>query len=76
MFMILLPDDNAALLTVRGKIHMALTHHVNDLEQNADAVQGMMVGIMKYQEAKQGDWVWKIRDGWQTLSGMEVERIP
>jgi len=55
---------------------MALTHHVSDLERNADTVQEMMVGIMKYQEAKQGDWVWKIRDGWQTLSGMEVERIP
>lgn len=73
--MFLRPYEDAAVLTVKGKLQSAITHNPYDLHRNADALQELMVGIMKYREARDKDWVWKITDGWRTLSGMEVEEI-
>lgn len=73
--MFLRPYEDAALLTVKGRLHMAITHSVYDLNSNADALQELMVGIMKYREAKEGDWVWKISKNWRSLSGRELEKF-
>ncbi len=72
MFLYLRPHDNAALVTIDGELKQALTHDEKELLRNADAVQGMMIDIMKYPEARTGMWVWKITEKWGTLAGWEL----
>jgi len=72
IYMFLRPHEDAALLTVKGRLHLAITHNAHDLNSNSDALQEMMVDVMKHPEAKKKDWIWKISDHWSSLSGTEL----
>ena len=65
--------ENAAIFTYEGKMERAFAHSSSDFLKHADVVQEIMTKIMKYEEARDGRWIWKISDHWHSLTGWELE---
>jgi len=72
-FIFLATHENAALITFRGELEGILIKNTNDFFKNADALQELMVHVMKRTSAQEGRWIWKISDRWQTISGWELD---
>lgn len=72
IFFYLADHENAALVTSNGQFEGGLAHNPKDLLMYADVIQEMMVDIMKTEMAREGLWLWKISDNWQTIAGWEL----
>lgn len=68
-------DETASLVVVTydGKPCEVFINHPDDLTENGDAIQDLMIRMLKYEEAKVGTWVWKIFDNWTSICGNSVE---
>ena len=64
--------ENAALITANGELKQGFAHRENDLTDNADALQALMIDIMKSPDAQSGVWLWKISEKWNCISGWEI----
>lgn len=65
------PPADAFLLTLDGKMIKGITSNESDLLENADAIQELMIDIMKEEQAQSGLWRWKIFDNWNSIEGWE-----
>lgn len=73
LYIFLEPQENVAIITKDGKMVNGFVHYKNDLMDFADAIQEIMIDIMKTPQAKEGVWLWKISENWNSVSGWEVE---
>lgn len=69
LYIFLKPEENVAIITQDGRMDNGIAHHPKDLMEFADAIQGIMIDIMKHPPAKQGVWLWKISENWSSVSG-------
>ena len=72
VYIFLLEDENAALLTLDSEFVQAIGHSESDLLLNADALHALMIEVMKYSDARQGSWIWKVKNNWNTIEGWEL----
>ena len=73
LFIPLSKGENAVLVTHDGKLAKGFVNHPEDLTENGDAIQDLMIRMLKDEEAKEGFWIWKIYDNWTSISGCPVE---
>lgn len=65
--------ENAAILTQEGTMATGVVHNKKDLVAYADVIQDLMIKVMKHPPAKEGVWLWKISENWNSVSGWQVE---
>lgn len=70
---ILKTGENAALITEEGEFLAGWTTSPRALHENADAVQELMIEMLKDPDCQEGMWLWKISDNWTTVEGCELE---
>ncbi len=72
LYLNLKETDDAVLITVNGTLKQGFFHSPEDGRKNADALQGLMIEMMKNEEAHRGLWFWKITEHWNSIEGWEI----